>query len=75
MIHVLSFKLIDCMILDELHMSPNDYNIRCRGGPVHSAVVGQEAEARENFGLNLDVNQFLLSSCHLVHCDDVYPNE
>ena len=31
-------------------------------GPVHSAVVGQEAEAKENFGLNLDVNQFLLSS-------------
>ena len=44
-------------------------------GPVHSAVVGQEAEAKENFGVNLDENQFPLSSCHLVHCDDVYPNE
>ena len=31
-------------------------------GPVHSAIVGQEAEAKENFGLNLDVNPFPLPS-------------
>ena len=57
------------MILDWLHMSPNDYNIPCRGGSRAQCSSGP------NFGLNLDVNQFLLSSCHLVHCDDVYPNE
>ena len=72
MIHVLSFKLIDCMIFD-CRCSQMITISHVGEGPVHSAVVGQEAEAKENFGSRFVVLQDS-KTCLGANARGRYPN-